>query len=204
MEVSSSPFCEVVEVLFPVGGIFCLPSGGLSSSSVFVSPAVDVCSGRFAWVIPWRADADLVLRCCYLWMVVVLASPSYGVRRGSCGIFQRLAPLVRAVVEVFPVLDVFSGGGDWTLEFTVATVGHGILPQPNATPPVNPTHLEARLSIQLMGSHRGFTWPINGQAHLAPSSSSPPLHCAASIAVPLQKSTTKERRHERSRLRVGR
>jgi len=46
---------------------------------------------------------------------------------------------------------------------------------------------------QLMGSHRGFTWPINGQAHLAPSSSSPPLHCAASIAVPLQKSTTKER-----------
>jgi len=122
MEVSSSPFCEVVEVPFPVGGIFCLPPGGLSSSSVFVSPAVDIGSGRFAWVIPWRADADLVLRCCCLWMVVGLASPSYGVRRGSCGIFQRLAPLVRAVVEVFPVLDVFSGGGDWTLEFTVATV----------------------------------------------------------------------------------
>jgi len=117
MEVSSSPFCEVVEVPFPVGGIFCLPPGGLSSSSVFVSPAVDIGSGRFAWVIPWRADADLVLRCCCLWMVVGLASPSYGVRRGSCGIFQRLEPLVRAVVEVFPVLDVFSGGGDWSLQW---------------------------------------------------------------------------------------
>ncbi|KAG2562513.1 hypothetical protein PVAP13_8KG284001 [Panicum virgatum] len=135
MEVSSSPICYVVEVLFPVGGIFCLPPGGLSSSSVFVSPAVDVCSGQFAWVIPWRADADLVLRSCCLWMVVVLASPSYGVRRGggrcsftgldaswvsrgagSCGIFQRLEPPVGAVVEVFPVLDVYSGGGDRSLQ----------------------------------------------------------------------------------------
>ena len=92
-------------------------------------------SGRFAWVTPWRADVDLVLGCCCS-SVVVSASSSSAIRRGggrcsfsgqdaprvsrgagSCRIFQRLEPLVGAVVEVFPVLDVFSGGGDRSLQW---------------------------------------------------------------------------------------
>lgn len=44
-----------------MGWSFCLPLGGSSSSSDFVSPAVDFRSDRLAWASSWQADADLLL-----------------------------------------------------------------------------------------------------------------------------------------------
>ena len=54
---------------------------------------------------------------------------------------------------------------------------------PNARPNSSRSPL-VRIRIRLMGSHRSLTWPINGQAHLVPSSSSPALHvCTAQLIL---------------------
>ena len=70
-----------------MGWSFCLPLGGSSSSSDFVSPAVDFRSDRLAWASSWQADADLLLDYHFSSAVVPASSVCVFFGSSSCSIW---------------------------------------------------------------------------------------------------------------------